>query len=615
MQIEGHIEEIDLGESESDSGPAPERGNPVRRLLGRAVASRRVRVMGALVSIGALGAAALIVPRALPAADESPSPSPSDIALESPGESADASASLSLESPTPSASPTAAPTRGTWPAFPTETAWDPGPQWTPEPQPQAQTSPFPAKGWPVKLSSYLGSYYENSLVGLDGTLYITGVTPIDSTGHARNGFAVLPSGNHPLPAAFGSDGTVYMVDSWSDESGNGGNAIYVFGSNGKLLSGWPVQSTSYDINVEPGPSGSVYVLEGVQQNQITVRILSAKGASQASWSFSTPGGNCGWEVGPDGTLFFAYKPSFSASDCAIRVFDAKGQLQSKSPARGWNGFRLDKDGTAVAWGYDYQPYSNTTVAQTRIAVIGADGQAAAGWPVTFEGTVSPPAFTSDGSIVVTQAGLGTSPSKIIALDRAGVTKTGWPVAMPTGYGPLADYAPVPGANGVIYVAAIDRDWMGYVLALDASGAAVPGWPYKLPQAFANFSSGYQGVGIQMLRRDPDPIGGDVIEASRYSMPISGSNPGPLYAPVASGDGLLYLALDDSMVALSADGQVASGWPYALPSQGNASWIGVGTTPDGGLTVLARLANDPDAPDPGYEAWVFYRLSATGKIVK
>jgi hypothetical protein len=467
------------------------------------------------------------------------------------------------------------------PGVGTPAPWDGQPEATPEPEP---TWAWAAYGWPARVT--VEQTYDNpATVGPDGTVFLDYLPPLDQTGHARKGWLQLPDKSYSAPDAFGSDGTAFIaVDDTEDNLGNPVTRVYAFGTNGKLRAGWPVDVEDYS-EIIPGPSGSLYVLEGQNSDELTVKVLSSAGKRTGSWSHSLPGTQCGEALRPDGTLFIASAPTATASDCSIWVYGPTGQLLSRAPVRGWDGIRMASNGTVVAWGYDLQPYSSSTIAQTRVAVIGTDGLPVSGWPVTFEGEVSAPAFGDDGTIYLTQLGIGTAPSKVLALDSSGAVKLGWPAALPVGYGPMVmdhPLPPVPGDNGVVYVAAVDRNWLGYITAFDASGGVVPGWPYQLPQAFADFNEGGDdGAGI---------VYGPGAGSAKPAIVIPGagfSNPGPMFVRPPSGAGLLYLALDDRIVALDAGGQVAPGWPYLLTGQiANGTWVDMDAAPDGGLVAVA-----------------------------
>jgi hypothetical protein len=572
-RLEGHVEEISL--DEQASAPPNRRSGRIRALLEDRRAQAGLLGLCVVLIVGLLTVGPLAT-----ASSATPSPSPADSAAASDGvpgaldTTAPASAELSPSIESPGAQPTWSPIAiWTWPP-------------TPKPTPVSGPS-YSTKGWPIELEDN-GIYVSNTELSPDGTLFVDGFPGFDRLGHARSGW-LAADGSHVVPEVFGSDGTSYGI-AYSDDQNNldAPDHLYAFDSSGKVRAGWPVEIEG-GATIDAGPSGIVYVFENDYAGLTTVTVYSPQAKKVAGWSFADEGGDCGEIIRPDGTLYFEYGPSGAGSDCAIRVFGPTGALLSPAPVRGWNGIEQAPDGSIVAWGYDLQPYAANTIAQTRVALIGTDGLPAAGWPVTIEGGASKPSFGADGTMYMTVLGLGTEPSRIVAIDPTGAPRAGWPVALPTGYGPMLDdendpLPPVIGDNGTVYAAAVDRNLMGYVTAFDSTGATVPGWPYQLPQAFGPFDDGSQA---------PPP------------------NPGPVFVRGASGAGLLYVVLDDRVVALQADGTVAPGWPYVLPGgYADATWATVMGTPDGGLVAMAGVPPaDPDVDASGL--MVAFRWTSAG----
>jgi hypothetical protein len=166
---------------------------------------------------------------------------------------------------------------------------------------------------------------------------------------------------------------------------------------------------------------------------------------------------------------------------------------------------------------------------------------------------------------VTVLGLGRAPSRIEALGPDGSPRPGWPVLYPDGYGPLIDTeSPVLGAGGNVHVVAANQTGPGLVLGFDPGGAALPGWPYRLPRPFAELTD---------------------LQGSMAG-PIWLPNPTPLYV-ARPGGGLLYLALDDRIVALDSTGKVAPGWPYK-PRAAEVTWSIVRGMPAGGILIVLAL---------------------------
>jgi len=578
-RIQGRVVDI-----ESDE---PEPGLPTtrRQRISQTLWRRRAALTVGLAAIVVLVAVTVLVPGISSHPGASPTPFPTQIAQVPGGPS-------SLITPNGLATPTA--NDSLYPGSWVDSTLAPiGPEETPTQTP----APVLAKGWPVTLGDAIDfTSGEMLTVGPDGTVYIPGLPPVNSKGYTRDGWLRLPDGSYSMTVAFGSEGTIYVTPydaGSSDGSNQPGDAqsssLYAFAPNGQMRAGWPINVGDLP-TFEPGPSGNLYVFSVVNATT-TVTVLTPAGKTAATWAVgSEDSDTCGDVIRSDGTLFYAYASS-PGDDCSILVYSPTGSRLSTNPQRGWDGLTMAPDGTVIGVGYDMEPYNSAVVAQTRLAVMGTDGQPAAGWPIKIEGAVSKPSFGQDGTMYVAQIGLGTASSKVLALDQAGAVKTGWPVSLPLGYAPFSGddtdtpLPPTIGNDGTVYVAATTSDWMGSVTAFDPSGAVVPGWPYALPQVFANFDGG----GI----RGESP-----------------TNPGPMFVRSSSG-GLLYLALDGEAVALGPDGKVAAGWPYLLPGRDDDGdyWEQVVALPDGGLLVVC-LSGGSDKAVPQVR-----RLTSAGKLAR
>jgi outer membrane protein assembly factor BamB len=555
MQMTARIEEIEV------DAPPPTPPSCRREEVALLVRGKRLRTAAAMAGVSITLAATLVGPFAPSHSRAASTPAASTTSNPSASPDVVAQASGSMEpSPTwtyPPVLSTRAPTVD--PVGENPFYVDP----TPEPSPT-----MVANGWPVTLPGFEG----DAQVGPDGTVYVDRLDPIGTSGRTLPDWLLLPDGTRRQPTLFGSNGTTYVL---ADED-SGAGQLWAFDTKGNVVTGWPVETTS-DARVLAGPSGTIYVLT---QDEVT--LLAGNGSVRTKWAVSPPGIVCGQLVRPDGTLLLATGPGGETADCAIHVYTSTGRELTSDPQGGWNGLAMSSDGTVVAWGYDYQPYSASTVARTRVAIIGPDGQPASGWPVAFEGTVSSPAFAADGTIYLTQLGLGSAPSKIVALDRDGASKPGWPFSLPAGYGPLQGATPPAiAADGNVYIAAADSARRGFLIALDPIGAIVPGWPYQVPRAFASFDS--------------------------FSMWDSTLNPSPVLAATTAGSTIVYLVLEDRIVALDASGKVVPGWPFMIPADdGEATWGFVGTDGNGGVVAIdwAERTDDP--------AWLVRRWTSTGQ---
>jgi len=426
-------------------------------------------------------------------------------------------------------------------------------------------SPATPDGWPVTLPGDFGV-----AVGPNGNVYANGIA-LDSSGHVTSGKAfTLPGMSRVWPVAFGADGTVYVMGTQAVQAES---LIGAFAPDGTLRTGWPVKAYGY-VQLFPVPTGELYVSSytgGASQTQ----LLGSDGAVEANWPIAA-GGSAVLEA--DGLFELPFDSGGPTS--RIVVFGADRRV-STGRATDWQAMDAGPDGTVYAWTWVLAAGSDTEVATTRIAAIGADGNPKAGWPVSIAGSASAPAFGTDGTVYLTLGPSGAT-SSVLALDPSGHTKAGWPVELPSGYTALSDggawherdvaQAPTPGANGTLYVAAEtsgNGDGKPLIAAFDAGGRVEAGWPYQPPSPFTRLGGA---------------IGGYTNETA------------PLFAPSESG-GLLYLVLKDRIVALSGDGKVAPGWPKEVTGE-NA----VTAMPDGGILVCDGWSDAGDNPHTTITRW-------------
>lgn len=407
-------------------------------------------------------------------------------------------------------------------------------------------SPVAPNGWPVTFDGNA-----EPIVGPDGTVYTNGIA-LDSSGRPASGrvFA-LPGVSTGSAAAFGADGTIYVVGTTADQSKT---VIGAFAPDGTLRSGWPVSVDGF-AQLVPVPTGGLYVYSWTDTASGT-RLFGSDGSVRASW----PVAGASDVVGQDGSLY-ALTGEASGLASHLNVLGANGS-RTTGKTTDWQALGVAPSGAVYAWTWDLAADSDTKVVTTRIAAIGPDGNPEAGWPVSVAGSASAPAFGADGTVYLTLGAFGAT-SSVLALDPTGHTKPGWPARLPAGYSALSQtgawHAPdvaqpvTIGLNGTIFVAAESASGQPLVTAFDSAGRVKSGWPYRPPASFVSFGRA---------------VGGYSPETP------------PLFAPSGS-SGLLYLVLQDRIVALSDDGKVAPGWPKELT--GERSWA---TTPDGGLVVCA-----------------------------
>jgi hypothetical protein len=405
-------------------------------------------------------------------------------------------------------------------------------------------------GWPVSLDS-TGSVS----VGPDGTVYLGHQAALDAGGRPRTGWLTLPDGTQTTPCAYGSDGTIYAETVQQSRIRD----IWIFGPDGKLRMSSPVEVAEYS-QVVPGPGGSVYFVEPQYGDAAasTIQIVAPNGSGAA---IVTPGSAVGGVVAGDGTIYITLLPNqMESTGLSLRILGPNGaQVGSDSEPVYW-GTALAPDGTPYAWGYEPGSAPGVVV-RSRIAAFDQGGKPKPGWPAIFEFGVSAPAFGPDGTVY-----MAALDSTVIALGPDGVTRAGWPVALPSGdqpfpgtlaLGSLIPQPPIVDDRGRVYVAGKNLQGQATLTAIDRSGKTPNGWPLT-------FDS-YPAAG-----------GGDY-----------GFGPSPVTEPVLvrmpSGRGRIYMALNDEIAAIDESGKPVPQWQVGLPGIGD-SWYGIWATPDGGLVV-------------------------------
>ena len=433
----------------------------------------------------------------------------------------------------PTAAPTAAPTQPD-PTMPG--ASTPGPWPTPAVTAAVTPASLPVKAGSVALAP-----------GPDGGLYVLALVTrslqndppgrsvialLDSAGRPRAGWPIQIAGwacgadpygastGQPLVAA---DGSVRLVcDAESDGERPGNRLAFGFTPEGTLMSGWPV---------DPRTGGSWEQAATVVGDRLYVPgwLITGEGgtpeASKASWV-----NEIGAEAsGREGT----------------RVSTPNGVLPDVEPA---------PDGSLrlVAIGD-----------QVLIMAIDVSGPIQ-GWPLTFDLSVSQPAFGPEGRMYLAQVRAGRTSTLVVARDGQALPIGSGPVDIEqteqwSGAGPDGGPAPpVVSPDGTVFLIE-DADSGLTVVALDPAGKVMAGWPY---QAAVHLEwqgrCGGQDTGCGVLRTAPAVGPGNV-----------------LHLLLAAGDA----SKGGSIVAIGPDGAVRSGWPVMLPDAGSA-FRSVVVGPDG-----------------------------------
>jgi hypothetical protein len=450
----------------------------------------------------------------------------------------------------------------------------------------ATPTPVLAHGWPVDLPAGSGGDpVKLGPVGPDGTIYVTGAVPIDEHGNGRLDWLRLPDGTYLSPQFFGPDGSAYGyafdVDGYATiwAFGPDGRARYAYSTNGGVVPAFGVSKAGLLYTLTPSPWANP-VPAGVYR----VVVLGLDGSPRAAW----PAGEA-WAstflLRPNGSVLVGQS---DAQGCGLHAYSPGGVDLTAEPDPCWGRMAVGPDGTVVGWSYEAVAGVGTAIVSTTIALLGTDGGPAPGWPKVIPGIASSPAFGEAGSIYVVVSRGPVASAVLERLDASAANS--W--TLPLGGEPLVAASPAAGGQtvpeppvvggGMVFVAE-SKD----VAAFDVTGVAAPGWPYRLPA----------GWSIQTCTTD----GGASAQVDGAAAPVAWS-PDPATGP-GSGEGRLYLALEDRVVALTSAGAVAPGWPYAAGVSG--CWYDPKATPDGGVAMLGLQAGSQDL--------VVLRLTIDGKL--
>jgi hypothetical protein len=456
--------------------------------------------------------------------------------------------------------------------------------------------PKPARpsGWPVAL----GADPQLGPTGPDGTSYFVQamrLTAVDAAGHEPAGWPIklgIPaldsSGYAPTAVAVGPDGTVYVT---------GGDRIEAYRPDGKPVPGWP-----YRADHIPYPAFLATLLpvaDGVYTdiNAGEITLLGKDGSPIPGWPVALPAAladgstSVQLRIGPDGTLYVV-----DGTGDAVYAYGSNGTPRPGWPLQGWAHMTFDPAGRMYVWNQiSARPrrvgfgYSGPSI-ETDVAAVDGAGRLYPGWPLKLSGSVSPPTFGPDGTVYVTRGasrGPGSADasaaSTLLAFDRTGNAKAGWPVSLPTGYGVLGSEPSVSQAsadpptiapNGSIYVIAARDDAAGLgdnvVFAVLPNGRPAPGWPLD--------------IGSGQLS--------NVLADSAGSGWLAAGN-------------LVYVVSDNRILGLQSDGTLAPGWPLSRPCGAATLWVA--QTPDGGLLVLWNAGAKP------YDGTLEIRYRADGSV--
>jgi outer membrane protein assembly factor BamB len=310
-------------------------------------------------------------------------------------------------------------------------------------------------GWPSRLPATfacpVGGYCVNGLeFGPDGTAYLSHwrqvgglqVIAIDGSGGIVPGWPVVPDaqGVWWSSAQVGSDGTLFILR--EPDGGDSPASLAAFGPDGKLRPGWPVSvpdTGGYTL----GPDGTVVLWSWIdntgelclEPRRTVFTVVGPDGRTLPGWPRGSTGYASNPVVGADGTVYYvSAKGNFYAHDQAgeikagwpVAVPGAIGGCGPTSPY-------LAPDGTIFVLADDY-------ILGSEVTARSPDGSSRRGWPYRPAGQLIGPPFDSEGGgysshafgtdgtvyLVVFHSDATGVRAEVVALDRQGQLKPGWP---------------------------------------------------------------------------------------------------------------------------------------------------------------------------------------------
>jgi hypothetical protein len=545
---------------------------------------RRAYAVGAFGLVLLVGAAMILAPSMKPA-DRSSKAGPSAAGSASPAPVVSDPAS-NAGTPKPRATGSLAWLQPTMPPLDDSGGWtvriDPTPTptnpWLPDPDPT-----FTADGWPVTIPDP-GSLGDGILgpTGPDGTIYLDGAPALDSSGHVKAESLELPDGESFVPELFGSDGSAYGTT----ENATVGQTVWGFDPSGRLALHQPIVSYPAPV-LAAGPDSTLYVVAFPPANQTMnparpeVTIFDRAGRQVSSWTLP------GWPVFADGRAALLVRDDgailVSAAvegGCGLYLLTPAGAEVWTDGSACWSSLVRGPDGTVVAMAYDAVTTSaDQMVTGTTVAVLDGNGRPASGWPILIPGAASRPGFDGERGLYFDVYQRTSGQSQLWSLDLAGNVRQGWPIPLPGE--PLWQIgalqlpsAPVVG-DSKVFVSSSSS-----ITAYSTGGRLLPGWPMRLPAGWdSGPCSSYQ----------PQP---------RDRLPV-----------YSEASGLLFVPLANRVVAYTASGQVAAGWPKVLTDADYQCW-GSWRGTDGGGLLISEIGIDQTTG----ESYVrLFSWTAAGKL--
>ncbi len=422
------------------------------------------------------------------------------------------------------------------------------------------------------------------------------VFPVVGSAGGAPGGSAREVGDRVLTAP-GPDGSLFV---WIPRPT--GSVLALLDRSGQPHPGWPisVNRATWCSLLLPVDDGSVRLvcdnadLQMLASN-VHVFAFDADGQPMAGWPVQLP--RNAWTVGRmirDELALFGgdWNAAGDSLDAWVTTIAADGSVRrgivTPTVDRGVIlELAIAPDGVAYAVA-SVGVFGGPGIEESQIAAFDQGG-ARPGWPLSFDGIPSGPAFGDGGRILMTVGSFVQKTSRVLAIDRDGEVVSTWSgelmiasteFAAPCGgasyvghQGPEMGARPQPpiiAPDGTVFVfSGADPA----VYALDPSLAVRPGWPFH--PATPPVRPYY-----------PNP---------QYQEPCSS-----LGIPAVGPDSTLYLSLQaqnagigGSLVAIGPDGEVRPGWPVELLKPGTEFWsVVVGA--DGTVFALAVEPEDGDA---------------------
>jgi hypothetical protein len=482
-------------------------------------------------------------------------------------------------------------------------------------------------GWPFTAQAPLLS---GPVFGADGTSYLNvtawpgwgadgrpvtyaRVAALDPSGAMRSGWPIEFGRGDVRGILPRDDGSVAIVTCTPRGAGGAAEAchVHLLAADGRERPGWPVEERTATECLAPlaGPAGAIYLVCSGPGERTTLQVsaFDPTGAPrQGSPAMFETSGYAPPEprIAPDGMLYFMTMtadqvPHLNALDAGFVERDGWpfiGAGAQDDPYRGF-GYVLGPDGTPYAWWYEGggEPGICAQADRTVITALGSNGRALSGWPRAVDGVGLQPVVATDGTVYLAGGEVGevTGPVSVIAIDRSGTTKDGWPMIVPevSSGCPERELGLAVSPDGRAFLMLNGRtasnEGQGVIIVLNSAGSRASGW--QIP-----------GMGLDTG--------------------CAGCTPGsPPLAPLFAADGTTYVLVgpgdmvpSTQVLAFDRQGRVVAGWPHLVSTTGTTQ-VGISLGLDGRLYVILEVHPD-GAYDQPTATLRLYVLGADGRPV-